>query len=207
MSGHSEHEERLAEPDSISSSNLEAWVMDDSTEDQRLPHRRSPNQPVPLEKLRDLGVLYWKLDADNHETDPKLAAIRKVRGYSYQDVITVSPDKLPGYEQKIKSFFEEHLHTDEEIRYILDGSGYFDVRGDDEEWIRVACKKGDMIVLPEGIYHRFTLDSEDYIKAMRLFVGEPVWTPINRGLPADDLASRKKYIDAFLKPGQALSVT
>ena len=46
--------------------------------------RLNPNQPVPLEKLRDLGVLYWKLDADNHETDPKLAAIRKARGYSYQ---------------------------------------------------------------------------------------------------------------------------
>ena len=45
------------------------------------------------------------------------------------------------------------------------------------------------------------------MQAMRLFVGEPVWTPVNRGKAAEDLASRKKYADAFLKPGQALSVT
>lgn len=42
-----------------------------------------------------------------------LQALRQERGYDYDDVITVSPDKLPNYEEKIKSFFEEHIHTDE----------------------------------------------------------------------------------------------
>ena len=82
---------------------------------------------------------------------------------------------MPGYDDKVKAFFEEHIHDAEEIRYILDGSGYFDVRDLDDKWVRIHIKKGDLMTLPEGIYHRFTCDSTDYIKAMRLFIGQPVW--------------------------------
>ena len=87
------------------------------------PDRLTPNEPCSVDSLRKLGVVSWKLDADKFEADEKLEAIRKVRGYSYKDIIEVTPETLPGYEQKIKHFFEEHLHTDEEIRYILAGSG------------------------------------------------------------------------------------
>lgn len=169
--------------------------MDTSDIDQREPHRPIDGVNIGVDQLASLGVLYWKLDPINFDAEGKLEKIRTERGYSFSDTITISPEKLPNYEQKIKSFYKEHLHTDEEIRFILEGSGYFDVRDKDDKWIRIQVLPGDLLVLPAGIYHRFTLDNKNYIKAMRLFVGEPVWTPVNR--PADNHPIRKKYVETF----------
>jgi len=172
---------------------VRAWYMDDSLEDQRLEHHRNPPEFLDLDQLKaTTGVLYWKLNPETFETDGVLDKIRKDRGYSYMDVIECSKEKLPCYEEKLKTFFTEHLHTEEEIRYIVDGSGYFDVRNGKDDWIRVEVVRGDLIILPAGIYHRFTLDSKNYAKAMRLFIGEPIWTPHNR--PCDEMDCRKEYL-------------
>ncbi|XP_061824510.1 acireductone dioxygenase [Nerophis lumbriciformis] len=177
---------------------IEAWYMDNSDEDQRKPHKLQPNQPVSLETLKNIGVFHWKLNADIHEDDPQLQLIREEQGYSYMDIITVEKNTLPNYEEMLKRFYTEHLHLDDEVRYILDGQAYFDVRDKEDRWIRIAVGKGDLITLPAGIYHRFTLDETNYTKAMRLFVGKPIWKCHNR--PADDLESRKKYV-ASLQSG------
>jgi len=188
----------------------DAWMLPDTLEDQCAENRCEPNVKVTTAQMKELGLCYWKMDADSYEypaysvpwdpkeaTDPKLKELRDDRGYSYADVITVHPDKLPGFEAKIKAFFEEHIHDAEEIRYIIGGSGFFDVRDLEDKWVRVHVKKGDLMTLPEGIYHRFTCDEKRYIHAMRLFVGQPVWTPFNR--PCDEHESRKKYVEAYME--------
>ncbi|KAF9607047.1 hypothetical protein IFM89_030820 [Coptis chinensis] len=182
---------------------IEAWHMEESNEDQRLPHHRNPKEFVSMNKLADLGVLYWHLNPKNYDNDKELQKIREERGYNYMDFLDLCPEKVENYEQKLKNFFTEHIHGDEEIRYCLEGSGYFDVRDNDDRWIRIWIREGDMIVLPAGIYHRFTLDAGNYVKLMRLFLGEPVWTAYNR--PQEEHPARKEYTRNFVeKAGVAL---
>lgn len=77
--------------------------MDNSGGDQREEHRQDPNLPVSLDHLSALGVRYFRFDADNDETYPELQSFREREGFSDQDIICISPDKLPNYEEKIKT--------------------------------------------------------------------------------------------------------
>ena len=100
-----------------------------------------------MEYLFQLGVCYHRC--------PSVFSVDKIaseRCYQNRDEIIVSPENMgSSYEEKVKMFFNEHLHEDEEIRYILDGNGFFDVRNGSDEWIRIRLEKDDLIILPSGI--------------------------------------------------------
>ncbi|KAL8749351.1 MAG: hypothetical protein Q9199_007739 [Rusavskia elegans] len=167
---------------------MKSYWFDNTVGDQREDH--DSGRSVDPEYLSKLGVLYRHC--------PSIEAVDSIaseRSYKNRDEIIVSPEKMgSAYEDKVKMFFNEHLHEDEEIRYILDGEGFFDVRGIEDEWVRIRLVKGDLIILPAGIYHRFTTDSKNYIKAMRLFKDEPKWTPLNRAAEVDSTPARQEYV-------------
>lgn len=55
----------------------------------------------------------WHSPIHSPPLPPFPQAMRAERGYDYEDTCTVSPEKMPNYEEKIKSFYEEHIHSDE----------------------------------------------------------------------------------------------
>ncbi|PRP78406.1 hypothetical protein PROFUN_13710 [Planoprotostelium fungivorum] len=155
---------------------------------------------VSKEQLEKLGVDSWILDADRWEEEGKLDQICKQRGYNYKD--EVDSRKMPDLRSKLDNFLVEHIHDDEEIRFILEGGGYFDVRdakSNSDDWIRITVEKGDMIVLPPGIYHRFLPDDNMFFHVMRLFQGEPVWTPHNRSDLTDQRKARLEYVKKYVE--------
>ncbi|KAI1812858.1 Acireductone dioxygenase ARD family [Poronia punctata] len=170
---------------------MRAYFYDNAEGDQRLPH--NSGREVNEEELKRVGVLYYRM--------PELSsvdALARERGYKNRDEITVSPEKMgDAYESKVRMFFDEHLHEDEEIRYIRGGQGYFDVRSKGDEWVRIQLEKDDLIILPAGIYHRFTTDENNYVQAMRLFKDEPKWTPLNRSADLDANEFRKAYVTQY----------
>lgn len=149
----------------------------DTKENFTQDHR---GESFDIENLGSIGVIYRKVD-----TLDELNAIAKEREYRNQDEVKLSLATFGGdvdaYNAKMEQFYEEHYHEDEEIRYIVEGEGYFDVRDKNDRWVRAKCYPKDLLILPAGIYHRFTLtDGTKYVHAVRLFKDEPKWEAVNR---------------------------
>jgi len=133
--------------------------------------------PVAAADLKANGIDYEKLDVNNYQAD--LDRIKTANNYVAQDIVELNPT-LPNLETICAKFDKEHLHTDDEVRFVLAGNGIFDIRSKDDRWMRVEVTAGDYISVPANRYHLFLLKDDKMIRCVRLFKDNSGWTPLYR---------------------------
>ena len=138
-----------------------------------------PSATIDTETLDANGVIYEYLGRDPAEYQPRLDEYRQARGYGTQDEVGLRPemDKL---DEICAKFDKEHLHEDDEVRFVLEGEGIFDVRSEDDRWMRIVVQPGDLIIVPKDKHHRFLLTDERRIHCVRLFKDQGGWVPVYR---------------------------
>ena len=124
------------------------------------------NVLTPEEKQQVLDSLSVRIEAE------------KARfGYQSADVVTLSPD-IPNLEQILAPFRREHYHTENEVRFVVDGTGVFSINPRTAPVFDVAMTAGDFISVPAGTWHWFNLGDDRRIKTVRIFESVEGWAAI-----------------------------
>ena len=98
-------------------------------------------------------------------------------GYVTADVINVTKD-TPGLDAMLAKFSREHLHEEDEVRFILAGHGVFHIHPVGKPVVAIEVQAGDLIRVPRGTLHWFDLCADRQIRAIRLFQDAAGWTPV-----------------------------
>jgi 1,2-dihydroxy-3-keto-5-methylthiopentene dioxygenase len=107
----------------------------------------------------------------------EITDIAERRGYKSWDVISLA-EHTPNLDELLKGFQREHHHTDDEVRYIVSGHAVFIIQGKNGQFFEVHLNPGDLISVPEGVRHYFTLDEDRKVVSIRVFVTEEGWVPV-----------------------------
>jgi len=97
-------------------------------------------------------------------------------GFTTADVVSLKPS-IEGLEAMLDRFRAEHWHSEDEVRFIVQGSGVFHVNPRTAPVFAIEVHAGDMINVPQGTYHWFDLCEERQIRCVRLFQDTSGWTP------------------------------
>ncbi len=128
------------------------------------------------------------LDAYAEEID----ALKQECGFQAADVISLNPDN-PQKEAFRQKFIDEHVHSEDEIRFFVRGQGLFYLHLGHQVYA-VMCEKNDLISVPHGTRHWFDMGPEPKFTAIRLFTNPEGWVADFTG---EDIASRLPRYEAL----------
>lgn len=152
------------------------------------PLSRETKDPKEIKSfMNERGIIFeqWESniplnDSDSQETilkafDHELGPYMKKHGYVNADVINVHKE-TPNIEAIRAKFLSEHTHAEDEVRFFVDGEGYFFFHLEkSKEVFKLLCEKGDFISVPKGYTHWFDLAPKYHVKAIRVFQTPEGW--------------------------------
>jgi 1,2-dihydroxy-3-keto-5-methylthiopentene dioxygenase len=131
--------------------------------------------------LGDIGVRFECWPAADQEA--RIGALR-AEGYTTIDTVSVGPDH-PDRDAMRAKFLSEHRHSEDEVRYFVEGSGLFTLRENGRVYA-VLCEAGDLISVPAGMRHWFDMGPRPSFTAIRFFRTPEGWVGDFTGDPIAD---------------------
>ncbi len=136
------------------------------------------------EELNNIGVNYerWEVQqlSNSMSDDDILNAycddiehLKKQAGYKSVDIVRLSPDNPQKCELRTK-FLCEHTHSEDEVRFFVEGSGMFYLHVQGRVYM-MLCKSGDLISVPSGAKHWFDMGEHPSFTCIRLFTSPNGW--------------------------------
>jgi 1,2-dihydroxy-3-keto-5-methylthiopentene dioxygenase len=121
------------------------------------------------------------VDAYREDIDRLIAE----NGYKAVDVVGLT-ENHPDKAEMRKKFLAEHTHSEDEVRFFVDGRGLFSLHIGNAVY-EVLCEKGDLISVPANTPHWFDMGPNPRFVAIRLFNNPDGWVANFTG---SDIASR-----------------
>jgi 1,2-dihydroxy-3-keto-5-methylthiopentene dioxygenase len=161
------------------------------------PELRTEDPIQIAQALAPIGVRFerWQLPAavdPDADSDTILTAYRPYldrlmgdTGAGTADVIRLRPGN-EAYPAMRKKFIDEHIHTEDEVRFFVQGSGNFILHMNGRVY-DAHCTAGDLISVPAGTKHWFDAGEEPRVTALRIFSDTTGWTPHYTGDPISNL--------------------
>lgn len=99
-------------------------------------------------------------------------------GYRTADVIRVTP-MTPNVSAIRDKFLREHTHSEDEVRFFVEGEGLFWFHNEtpEDEVFSVRCSAGDLLTVPADTKHWFDLGHAPRLCAIRIFTDQAGWVP------------------------------
>ena len=124
---------------------------------------------------------------------PEIARVQANGNYPTVDAIRLAPDH-PDRASLRQKFLAEHTHSEDEVRFFVEGRGLFCLHVG-EEVLQVLCERNDWIAVPAGTRHWFDMGPKPKFCALRFFANPDGWVANFTG---DAIAQNFPLLDELL---------